>query len=96
VGENPWVRLPGSAPYVLAEDAPFLEAWNRANSARPGVCVDLDRPAEPFIGFHGAGLLVLQANPRSGSDDHLALDVPGLAARPIRPGFRGTAVFLAG
>jgi hypothetical protein len=80
---NPWVRLPRSEPFVLAEDALYLDAWNRANDDRPGVCVDLDRPAEPFMGLHAAGLVVLQANPRSGSDDHLAWDVPGLADRAV-------------
>jgi hypothetical protein len=62
---NPWTRIPTSAPFVLPEDAPFVRAFN-------GICdqdgdkqhlLNLNFPPSPFVGFHDAPLVVLLANP---------------------------------
>jgi hypothetical protein len=63
---NPWVRLPLEAPYVLAGDEWHVQTYNATGR---GPEVELDIPAEPFLGWHDAPVVLLQANPGSDPGD---------------------------
>lgn len=65
--ENPWSRLPGSAPFVLAEDRALIEAFNVR--ARGEHRIDLTSLPEPFLGRHDAPVVVLGLNPGWSSED---------------------------
>lgn len=58
---NPWLSLPPEPPYVLAEDAPAIKAFNeRAPIARR---YDLSLFPEPFFGSISSPVLLLALNP---------------------------------
>lgn len=59
--QNPWTRLPDAAPYVLPEDAEFIERFNR--TARPEHRFHLDDLPEPFLGAADAPVVLLNLNP---------------------------------
>ncbi len=68
MAENPWRNLPGSPPYVLDSDRPFIDAYNRY-AAGPGQRIKLEALPEPFIGRPDAPVVVLLANPAAGELD---------------------------
>ena len=72
--KNPWVGLPDSPDYVLAEDAPFVGAFNsllrriggRSDAARAraeAAELHLEALPWPFVGAFHAPLIVLGLNP---------------------------------
>ena len=61
--ENPWNAVGDAAPFVVPEDAPFIEAFNATLSETSPHLLHLDLPPSPINGFHEAPLVVLEANP---------------------------------
>lgn len=61
---NPWRTVPESAPFILSEDAPYVEALNGTlrKDDRAHRIID-DLPPSPFAGLHKAPVVVLLANP---------------------------------
>lgn len=64
---NPWTRIPTKPPFVLAEDLPFVSAFNRR--ASPEQKIDLRLLPEPFFGPFDAPVVVLLQNPGLGAKD---------------------------
>lgn len=62
---NPWQDLPVTAPFVLPEDKPFVDAFNEIckRSGDSNHELHFELPPSPFTGFHDAPLVVLLANP---------------------------------
>jgi hypothetical protein len=58
---NPWIELPRRPPYWLPEDRPHIEAFNRGVPSRYRLAAKL--LPEPFLGPHGAPLVILMLNP---------------------------------
>ncbi len=58
---NPWLHLPMTAPFVLAEDAPLVERFNL--TASPDHRLDLTLLPEPFLGLPSAPVVLLGLNP---------------------------------
>jgi hypothetical protein len=63
---NPWTELPGRAPFVLADDLAYVEAFNRY--ARADVALDLDLLPHPVLGPREGSLVVLGLNPGVAAD----------------------------
>lgn len=63
--KNPWVNLPNRPPFVLQDDRPYIEAWNktRTRKAMSATRLRLDLLPEPFLGPRNAPLVVLGRNP---------------------------------
>lgn len=60
--DNPWLRLPDSAPYILHEDLPFITSFNR--TAEPDHTIVTDILPEPFLGtITDAKVVLLNLNP---------------------------------
>jgi hypothetical protein len=59
--QTPWTRLPNAPPYVLPEDAEFIERFNL--TARPEQRLHLDDLPEPFLGAADAPVVLLNLNP---------------------------------
>jgi hypothetical protein len=59
---NPWTALPDSPPYVLPEDRPFVESWNK-QAANERKRLHTEVVPEPFVGQRAAPVVVLQLNP---------------------------------
>lgn len=81
---NPWQDLPESAPFVLPDDAPVVEAWNKYASEREQLRLDL--VPQPWLGRWDAPVVVLNLNPGIGStdvDDQLRPDVMEAARRNL-------------
>lgn len=79
---NPWIDLASSPPYVTADDAPYVTAWNNLPAvAGSPFSLDLDLPPEPFLGPHDAPLVVLSANPGRDPADAAAYRRIGMAER---------------
>jgi hypothetical protein len=67
---NPWERLPQVPPYVLAEDRPHIDEFNR--TAREDVSIHLELFPEPFLGRSDAPVILLNLNPGFDELDRLA------------------------
>ncbi len=59
--QNPWLQLPHTAPYVLPQDASFVERFNL--KARDEHKIHLDVLPEPFLGSPDAPVVLLNLNP---------------------------------
>jgi hypothetical protein len=59
--QNPWIKLPSSAPYVLPSDMSLLQAFNTTVSVKHQY--DLSLFPEPFFGKASASVVVLTLNP---------------------------------
>ena len=66
---NPWLNLPATQPFVLPEDAVFVEEFNEILGKSGKHFLDLRLPPNPFSGSHDAPLVVLLANPGIGESD---------------------------
>jgi hypothetical protein len=67
--ENPWLRLPSQAPYVLEIDRECIESYNE-NQHNPDRKVDTSLIPEPFIGdTKSAKLVLLNLNPGRAEKD---------------------------
>ncbi|HYU20716.1 MAG TPA: hypothetical protein VEQ11_18675 [Chloroflexota bacterium] len=79
--QNPWKRAPRSAPFLLEEDRPLVEAFNRR--ARPDYAVHTELTPEPFLGRPDAPVVLLNLNPSWVEGDLGGHDRPdfALAAR---------------
>ena len=64
---NPWLDLPHQAPFVLAQDAAKIVAFNRNATDRTRIHVELF--PEPFFGSPGAPIVLLLLNPGFSDDD---------------------------
>ena len=64
---NPWLSIPGSHPYVLEEDAPYILEFNRRAKERERI--DTHLLPEPFFGRRDAPVVVLLLNPGLGAND---------------------------
>lgn len=64
---NPWNQLPNSSPFVLPDDLPFVEAFNR--SAKSNVHIHTELLPEPFCGPFDAPVVVLLLNPGFSKED---------------------------
>lgn len=60
--DNPWMRLPVTSPFVLAEDAEAIRLFNADAKPDHRVIIDKLLP-EPFIGDPEAPILMLSNNP---------------------------------
>ncbi|MGE4073887.1 MAG: hypothetical protein AB7E72_22170 [Lysobacterales bacterium] len=63
---NPWTAIPDRAPFVLAEDRPFVDAYNSLldkDDKKAGYRINTDYTPEPRLGPIDAPVLILQANP---------------------------------
>ena len=74
---NPWKALPEREPYVLTDDAAYVEAFN-ATELDPVHRIDLTLPAVPFLGPHQAPVVVLLANPGRDPQDDEGWRRPGV------------------
>lgn len=64
---NPWRQLPRGEPYVLPDDQPHVDAFNKLATEAAGL--DLRYPPEPFIGNLNAPVVLLSLNPGLSDDD---------------------------
>lgn len=58
---NPWIHLPTVAPYVLQDDLPLIDAFNR--TAIRTQYIDTSLLPEPFLGRPDAPVVLLGLNP---------------------------------
>jgi hypothetical protein len=63
------VSVPDHAPYVLPQDARYLDAWDELHHDQERLRICRDYPPEPFLGRHDSPLVLLQANPGLGPAD---------------------------
>ena len=73
---NPWTDLRTSAPYVLAVDRPYVDAWNHWELEASVRCLRTDLVPVPFDGARDAPVVVLQRNPAWRED------TPGFPLQP--------------
>lgn len=64
---NPWRQLPNTAPYVLPDDQPFVDIFNR--TATENTFIHTELLPEPFFGRLDAPVVVLLLNPGFSADD---------------------------
>lgn len=75
---NPWLQLPGAPPFVLAEDASLIRAFNK--KAAPAYQYDLSLYPEPYFGSPTAPVVVLNLNPGWSPEDAATHARPDFAA----------------
>jgi hypothetical protein len=80
---NPWRGLDAAAPYVTADDEPYVRAWNASlpEGEDSPFFLDLSLPPEPFLGPHDAPVVVLSANPGNAPGDAAAYQRIGVSGR---------------
>lgn len=66
---NPWLRLPGQSPYVLAEDLSAVDAFNSRCSDDDPWRLQLHLYPEPFVGHPYAAVYLLGLNPGYSHED---------------------------
>jgi hypothetical protein len=76
---NPWLDLPAAPPYVLAEDAAAIAAFNRI--VPPSKRYDLELLPEPFLGRPDAPVVVLGLNPGWSPEGPIGHKVPKFIQR---------------
>jgi hypothetical protein len=82
--ENPWLKIPLEAPYVLEIDREGIERYN-ARTASPDRQIDTSLIPEPFIGNpRSAKLVLLNLNPGLAEGDAKAHADPGFKAAMLR------------
>ena len=72
--DNPWLALPSSPPYVLADDALPLQQFNR--DAPDAQRFELSLFPEPFFGSASAPVVLLALNPGVNPDDYATHNEP--------------------
>jgi hypothetical protein len=60
---NPWQAVNESPPYVVADDLPYIEAFNATLAPESPHRIELDLPPSPIHGFHDSPVVILEANP---------------------------------
>jgi hypothetical protein len=61
---NPWTALPKRPPFVLPDDRPYVEAWNRTFGTQwERLRLHLEVLPEPFAGPRDASVVTLGLNP---------------------------------
>ena len=60
---NPWKNLPRQKPFVLDDDAPYIEAFNSDKAQYSPTWIHTGRLPEPRLGPIDAPIIVLQKNP---------------------------------
>lgn len=60
---NPWKSIRESAPFVLDEDKPFVDAYNERCPPESRYWINTSYTPEPRLGPVDAPIMVLQANP---------------------------------
>jgi hypothetical protein len=66
-GDNPWLRLPKGADFVLPEDKDLVDAFNLTAENR--LKLHLELLPEPFLGRADAPVVLLNLNPGYSDDD---------------------------
>jgi hypothetical protein len=61
--KNPWTELPGEIPFVLKEDLPIVEKFNRRFSPDHPVYIHTEGLPLPILGRPGAPVVLLNLNP---------------------------------
>ena len=76
--ENPWAKMPRSAPFVLPEDEQFVAAFNAAlgENFRDLHTIVSDVPPGAFAGPFDAPVVLLLANPGLDPNDRIELCTP--------------------
>jgi hypothetical protein len=71
VMKNPWTELSGANPFVLEQDAPYVDVHNRLARGKgdQNHFLHLDVPPAPFGGYFDAPVVILLANPGYSQDD---------------------------
>jgi len=68
--QNPWLELPGAAPFVLDTDRPIIDDFNyRAKGRTPAYRVETSLLPEPWVGWVDAPILLLLLNPGVSDED---------------------------
>lgn len=68
---SPWDDLPDERPWVLPDDRPYVDAFNRHMKKNQDYVIDLDLFPEPCLGNRQAPVVVLNRNPGIGESDRL-------------------------
>ncbi len=69
--KSPWSNLPDERPWVLPEDRPYVDAFNRHMQRNRNYLIDLELFPEPCLGNRQAPVVVLNRNPGIGEGDRL-------------------------
>lgn len=69
--ENPWVKLPRHAPYVLKQDWPYVKKFNDKHKGR-ATEIQTDLLPEPYLGKPDAPVVLLNLNPGFDECDRIA------------------------
>lgn len=72
--KTPWLDLPKRPPYVIPQDRPYVEAFNKHADNRTKLRLRL--LPDPFIGRSDAPLVVLMLNPGFTPIDHWQYRIP--------------------
>ncbi|WP_375418202.1 hypothetical protein [uncultured Hymenobacter sp.] len=72
---NPWLALPNQAPFVLPQDAPFLDVHDAIRNPRP-TAYRLHLPPLPFQGRPDAPVVLLGLNPGYAESDETLQTTP--------------------
>lgn len=84
---NPWTAIPDQAPFVLAEDRPFVDAYNSLlgkGDKKSGYRINTDYTPEPRLGPINAPVLILQANPSYAPDAKPGPEAKSRELRSVR------------
>ena len=87
--KNPWLSLGKQKPYVLSEDEPYVDEFNRHWRNDGSRRINLNIPPTPFCGSTVAPVVILFANPGIGVTDQREQTKPG-AIEKIYAGFQKT------
>lgn len=71
---NPWRNLPFEAPFILPEDADFVDDYNKNKLADDDYFIHGERLPEPFQGPGDAPVVLLNLNPAFGEEPPIARD----------------------
>jgi hypothetical protein len=72
--QNPWILLPETAPFVLAQDVPTIEAYNRNPRRKDIHKIHLEEALpEPYAGNLEAPVILLCGNPGLSAHNQAAL-----------------------
>ena len=69
--KNPWLDTPKTGPFVLEQDASYIDVHNRLALSKQDLnhFIHLDSPPSPFAGRFDAPVVILLANPGHSVDD---------------------------
>jgi hypothetical protein len=74
--KNPWTDLPGTAPFVLPSDRPYVDAFNREHGVNDKYRLRTEIRPIPAHGNRKAPVVLLSRNPGFDDDDLITEDRP--------------------